>query len=223
MIEKDILKYKDISKSIKLIDKMYDCESNPQKYIGLIHKVYNCELKNSRKFRASTKTRAEVRGGGKKPWRQKGTGNARAGSIRSSIWVGGGVSFGPKPKIIRKKINKKEKRLAIFSALFLKKMDWIMLSHEAFENFQNIKKTKDLKIFLEKILGNYYSKKKLIILPKIYKNIYLASRNLKNIKLILANALNLRKILESEILIFDRTSFNIFYNIFFAAYYEKST
>ena len=87
--------------------------------IGLIHKVYLVQLKNSRNYLACTKTKSEVRGGGKKPWRQKGTGQARAGSTRSPLWVGGGVSFGPKPRIVSKKINKKEKQLAIFSALNL--------------------------------------------------------------------------------------------------------
>jgi len=77
--------------------------------VGLIHRVYLCYLKNKRKYTASTKTKAEIRGGGRKPWRQKGTGRARAGSSRSPLWVGGGVSFGPKPRLVEKKINKKEK------------------------------------------------------------------------------------------------------------------
>ena len=87
--------------------------------IGLIHRAYLTQIKNSRKYLASTKTKSEVRGGGKKPWKQKGTGNARAGSSRSPLWKGGGVSFGPKPRIVAKKINKKERRLAILSALYL--------------------------------------------------------------------------------------------------------
>lgn len=74
-----------------------------KKSIGLIHKVYLAQLKSSRKYTACTKTKSEVRGGGKKPWRQKGTGQARAGSTRSPLWVGGGVSFGPKPRTVSKK------------------------------------------------------------------------------------------------------------------------
>lgn len=78
--------------------------------VGLIHKIYLTQLKNRRKYTASTKTKAEVRGGGRKPWKQKGTGRARAGSSRSPLWVGGGVSFGPKPHKVSKKANKKERR-----------------------------------------------------------------------------------------------------------------
>jgi large subunit ribosomal protein L4 len=104
-----------------------------KKAIGLIHKVYLSQLKTKRKYTASTKTKSEVRGGGKKPWRQKGTGNARAGSTRSPLWVGGGVSFGPKPRIVNKKINKKERRLAILSAFYLKKKECIFLEENFFE------------------------------------------------------------------------------------------
>lgn len=79
-----------------------------KKAIGLIHKVYLAQLKTSRKYTASTKTKSEVRGGGRKPWRQKGTGQARAGSTRSPLWVGGGVIFGPKPRKVTKKLIKKK-------------------------------------------------------------------------------------------------------------------
>jgi len=79
-----------------------------KKAIGLIHRVYLTQLKNARKYTASTKTKSEVRGGGKKPWKQKGTGRARAGSSRSPLWVGGGVTFGPKPRVVSKKLIKKK-------------------------------------------------------------------------------------------------------------------
>ena len=71
-----------------------------KKAIGLIHRVYLTQIKNARKYTASTKTKSEVRGGGRKPWKQKGTGRARAGSSRSPLWVGGGVSFGPRPRVV---------------------------------------------------------------------------------------------------------------------------
>ena len=96
-----------------------------KKAIGLIHRVYLTQLKNSRQYLASTKTKSEVRGGGRKPWKQKGTGRARAGSSRSPLWRGGGVSFGPKPRLVSKKVNKKERRLAILSALYLKKQQFL--------------------------------------------------------------------------------------------------
>ena len=96
-----------------------------KKAIGLIHRIYLIQLKNRRKHTASTKTKSEVRGGGRKPWKQKGTGQARAGSTRSPLWTGGGVSFGPKPHLVSKKANKKERRLAILSALYLKKKQFV--------------------------------------------------------------------------------------------------
>ena len=104
---------------------LVDDAEKKKKAIGLIHRVYLTQLKNSRKYTASTKTKSEVRGGGRKPWKQKGTGNARAGSTRSPLFVGGGVIFGPKPRIVNKKVNKKEKRLAITSALYLKKQNFV--------------------------------------------------------------------------------------------------
>ena len=103
-----------------------------KKAIGLIHRVYLTQLKNSRGYLASTKTKSEVRGGGRKPWKQKGTGRARAGSSRSPLWRGGGVSFGPKPRLVSKKVNKKERRLAILSALYLKKQQFIFVNEIVF-------------------------------------------------------------------------------------------
>nr|YP_009677098.1 ribosomal protein L4 [Dictyocha speculum]QDH81759.1 ribosomal protein L4 [Dictyocha speculum] len=91
------------------------CASNTSNY--LIHRALTQELTNKRSFTASTKTRSEVRGGGRKPWKQKGTGRARAGSIRSPLWRGGGVIFGPKPKQVKLKLNRKEKNLAITTLL----------------------------------------------------------------------------------------------------------
>ena len=82
--------------------------------IGLIHRVYLSQLKNSRKYLASTKTKSEIRGGGRKPWRQKGTGRARAGSTRSPLFVGGGVIFGPKPRTVFKKIKPERGKAILF-------------------------------------------------------------------------------------------------------------
>jgi large subunit ribosomal protein L4 len=117
--------------------------------IGLIHRVYLTQLKNARKHTASTKTRSEVRGGGRKPWKQKGTGNARAGSTRSPLFVGGGVIFGPRPRIVSKKINKKERRLAILSALYLKKQQFVFTNETVFTDFNEVK-TKNI-MFMFKI------------------------------------------------------------------------
>ena len=111
-----------------------------KKAIGLIHRVYLTQIKNARKYTASTKTKSEVRGGGRKPWKQKGTGRARAGSSRSPLWVGGGVSFGPRPRVVSKKINKKERRLAILSAFYLKKKEFLFVEESLFNNAK-LKKT----------------------------------------------------------------------------------
>ncbi len=102
---------------------------NIKQAIGLIHKTLTIAKVHQRT--ASSKNRFEIRGGGKKPWKQKGTGNARAGSIRSSIWVGGNKAFGPKPRVVKKKINAKEKELAIFYSLFLKKNKFLILFKES--------------------------------------------------------------------------------------------
>ena len=121
-----------------------DNPERKKKAIGLIHRAYLTQLKNARNYTASTKTRSEVRGGGRKPWKQKGTGNARAGSRRSPLFVGGGVSFGPKPRIVSKKINKKERRLAILSALYLKKQHFVFVNEETYMKFDSVKTKKVL-------------------------------------------------------------------------------
>jgi large subunit ribosomal protein L4 len=167
-----------------------------KKAIGLIHKVYLAQLKNARKYTASTKTKSEVRGGGRKPWRQKGTGNARAGSSRSPLWVGGGVIFGPKPRIVNKKINKKERRLAILSALYLKKQQFTLIEEKFLDEFREIK-TKAMIDFLKK-LDIQSTAKTLIILTKPNSSIWLASRNLKNIEVTLATCLNIKQLLKAN-------------------------
>jgi large subunit ribosomal protein L4 len=167
-----------------------------KKAIGLVHRAYLTQIKNARVFTASTKTKSEVRGGGKKPWRQKGTGNARAGSSRSPLWVGGGVIFGPKPRVVNKKINKKERRLAILSALYLKKQQFTLIEEKFFDEFKEIK-TKGMTDFLKK-LDIQLTSKTLIILTKPNSMIWLASRNLKNIEVTLASCLNIKQLLKAN-------------------------
>jgi large subunit ribosomal protein L4 len=178
-----------------------------KKAIGLIHKVYEAQLKNSRKYLASTKTKSEVRGGGKKPWRQKGTGNARAGSSRSPLWVGGGVIFGPKPRIVTKKINKKERRLAILSALYLKKKTFKMVEENLFEDFGTIK-TKKVTEFLN-TLGLNSNEKTLFILTKPNPKFWLASRNLENIEVTSATSLNIKQLLKTNNIILSTTGLKL--------------
>jgi large subunit ribosomal protein L4 len=178
-----------------------------KKAIGLIHRVYLTLLKNSRKYLASTKTRSEIRGGGKKPWKQKGTGRARAGSIRSPLWAGGGVIFGPKPRTVEKKVNKKERRLAILSAFYLKTSRITTIEEKFFNDIQIIK-TKNIIQLLNNIKVTD-TKKILFILPKANRNFWLATRNLKNVEITTASCLNLSQLLEAEHILLSNLSFEI--------------
>lgn len=181
------------NKSISL--KVDDCTS---KY--LIHKTLVVQDLNRRQGTASCKTRSEVKGGGKKPWKQKGTGRARAGSSNSPLWNGGGVTFGPKPKVYKKKINVKEKQLALRTALFNSGFKTKVLDN----NFQDMEttSTKDFSNKLRKFTLLSSEKQLLIIADNPSNNLKLAIRNLPNVQLSYHNNLNLRDLLLSkEILI----------------------
>lgn len=175
-------------------------EQKKIKRIGLIHRIFLTELKNKRRHIASTKTKSEVRGGGRKPWRQKGTGNARAGSIRSPLWVGGGVSFGPRPHLVSKKINRKEKRLGILAALSLKLKILIDEQNLSLNNTNSILKTKMVVLFFKEVLKISSSSKCLFVVKnsKMASNFSRAAKNLKNIKIVQADSLNISLLLEPE-------------------------
>jgi len=183
-----------------------------KKAIGLIHRAYLTQLKNSRSYLASTKTKSEVRGGGRKPWKQKGTGRARAGSSRSPLFVGGGVTFGPKPRIVSKKINKKERRLAILSALYLKKKQFIFVNEMAFNDANMIKTKNVLKMISD--LGLNTNEKILFILTKPNKQFWLASRNLKNVEVTTSNCLNIEQLLKTTHIILSNTSLDSINSIY---------
>ena len=178
-----------------------------KKAIGLIHRVYLTQLKNARKYTASTKTKSEVRGGGRKPWKQKGTGRARAGSSRSPLWVGGGVSFGPRPRVVSKKINKKERRLAILSAFYLKKKEFLFIEDTLFTNATITKTNQILKIFKE--LNLKADAKILIVLTAPNKQLWLATRNLKNIDLTVASCLNIKQLLKTNHIVLSNSSLEL--------------
>ena len=187
------------------IDKIFsENTEKKKKAIGLIHRVYLTQLKNSRLHLASTKTKSEVRGGGRKPWKQKGTGRARAGSSRSPLFVGGGVTFGPKPRLVSKKVNKKERRLAILSALYLKKKQFIFVNEVAFNDINTVKTKQVLKFISD--LGLNTTEKILFILTKPNKQFWLASRNLKNIEVTTANCLNIEQLLKTTHIILSNAS-----------------
>jgi large subunit ribosomal protein L4 len=152
-------------------------------------------MTNARQGTASTKTRAEVRGGGRKPWRQKGTGRARAGSIRSPLWRGGGVIFGPKPRDYDLKMNRKELRLALKTALMSRTEDLIVV--EDFADKLARPKTKEL---LEAIArwGVSLDAKVLLIVSQSEENVNLSARNVANLKLIPVNNLNVYDLLAAD-------------------------
>jgi len=162
---------------------------------GIVHRALVRQLANARQGNASTKTRAEVRGGGRKPWRQKGTGRARAGSIRSPLWRGGGVIFGPKPRDYETKMNRKERRLALRTVLFSRSEDLIVV--EDFASQLERPKTKELILAIAR-WGVEPQAKVLLILPEQAETIYLSARNIANLKLLPANQLNIYDLLNAD-------------------------
>lgn len=165
---------------------------------GIVHRALIRQLNNQRQGNACTKTRAEVRGGGRKPWKQKGTGRARAGSNRSPLWRGGGVIFGPKPREFNIKMNRKERRLALCTAFVGRSTDLIVV--EEFSNYLTQPKTKDLVGALNR-WGIESKQKTLLITDKKYENIELSARNVRNVVLITADQLNIFDIVNAHKLV----------------------
>jgi len=188
-------------KDIKLNDNVWGIEPNDP----VLHNSLVLAMSNARISSASTKTRDEVRGGGRKPWRQKGTGNARQGSIRATQWRGGGIVFGPNPnRNYSKKVNKKEKRLALKSALSYKVIDKELVVVDKIEFKTN--KTKEMVNLLEKL--NLTNKKVLVVLEELNENVCLASRNLANVKILLPNELNSLDIVNADNMLITESALN---------------
>ncbi len=161
----------------------------------VVHRALVRQLNNARQGTASTKTRAEVRGGGRKPWRQKGTGRARAGSIRSPLWRGGGVIFGPKPRDFSTKMNRKERRLALRTAFSSRIEDTIVV--ENFGAELERPKTKEILAALQR-WEIETDAKVLLILKEVSENVNLSTRNISNVKLIKATSLNVFDVLHAN-------------------------
>ncbi len=161
----------------------------------VVHRALVRQLANQRQGTASTKTRAEVRGGGRKPWRQKGTGRARAGSIRSPLWRGGGVIFGPKPRDYTLKMNRKERRLALRTAFQSRVADLIVV--EDFAAQLSRPKTREMVQALSR-WGVEPDKKVLIIMAERNEMVYLSARNIEKLRLISANNLNVFDLLAAD-------------------------
>lgn len=161
----------------------------------IVHRALVRQLNNARQGTASAKTRSEVSGGGRKPWRQKGTGRARAGSNRSPLWRGGGVIFGPKPRDYSVKMNRKERRLALRTA-FQGRLDDVIVVEEFAEQLSR-PKTKELLQAMSRWEIQPDSKVLLIVSDRD-ENVYLSARNVENIKLISAANLNVYDILLAD-------------------------
>lgn len=164
----------------------------------LMHRAVVLQLANNRQGTQSAKTRAEVRGGGRKPWRQKGTGHARQGSIRSPQWKGGGVVFAPKPRDYSFKMNRKEKQAAICSALTskLNENKLIVLDELKLDEI----KTKTMK----KVLSDIKADKALIVLGEKQDNVYFSARNLESVDTTLTNSINVYDILRHNTLVMTK-------------------
>lgn len=173
---------------LELNDAVFGVEVNEH----LIHRAVVAQLANKRQGTQSTLSRGEVRGGGAKPWRQKGTGRARHGSIRSPQWKGGGVVFAPKPRDYSKKMNRKERRIALRSVLTSKVTESKFIVLDTL-NFDEIK-TKNM----VNVLENLNVSKTLIVINEENKNVFLSAKNIQGVHMALTNTINVYDLLKYD-------------------------
>ena len=181
---------------IELSDDVFGVEVNEH----LVHMAVVSQLANNRKGTQSAKTRSEVRGGGKKPWRQKGTGHARQGSTRSPQWTGGGVVFAPKPRDYSFKLNKKERRIALKSALTSRVQDNKFIVVDALQMDEIKTKT------FANTLANLKVNKALVILNENDSNVVLSAKNIPSIKTALTNTINVYDIMKYDTVVIDKAA-----------------
>ena len=172
---------------VELAESVFGIEPNE----AIVHSVLVNYLANQRQGTQSTKTRAEVRGGGRKPWRQKGTGRARQGSIRAPQWIKGGIALGPKPRSYKYTVNKKERRLAIKSLLSSKVLEKELTVVDKLELAEVKTKTMVKALADLKVEG-----KTLIVLPENNKNVLMSARNIEGVKTIVLNNINVFDLLK---------------------------
>ena len=177
------------TKTLDLNEKVFGIEPNE----NIVHSVIVNYLANQRQGTQSTKTRSEVKGGGRKPHRQKGTGKARAGSIRSPLWVGGGVIFAPKPRSYKYRVNKKEKQLAMRSVLSskVKTNDLIVVDKLELKEI----KTKNM---VEIVKTLKLTDKTYILLPEANDNVYKSGRNIENLTIGNMDILNIYEMVNNK-------------------------
>ena len=176
-------------KDITLSKEIWGIEPND----AVLYDAITLSRNSLRQGTADTKTRSEVSGGGKKPWRQKGTGRARQGSTRAPHWYHGGVVFGPHPRDYSKKMNRKERRLALKSALAYKAMEKELIVVDNFDIQSS--KTKDVKSLLANLKAE---KNVLIVVDELNENMILATRNLSNVILLQANEINVLDVISAD-------------------------
>ena len=182
--------------SIELNDAVFGVEVNEH----LVHMAVVNQLANNRQGTQSAKTRSEVSGGGRKPWRQKATGHARQGSTRAPQWTGGGIVFAPKPRDYSFKMNKKEKRIALLSALSSKVADNKIVVLDAF-NLDEVKTKK----FAE-VMSNLKVDKALVVIEGENKNVVLSGRNIPTVKVSATNEINTYDVLKYETLVVTKAA-----------------
>lgn len=196
----------DTGKTVELPQEIFGIEPNT----SVVHQAVVAHLANKRQGNASTKTRAEVSGGGKKPWRQKGTGRARVGTIRSPLWKGGGVTFGPRKRDYTKKLNKKMRTLAIRSVLSDKAKDGDITCIDKLE----FEYPKTSRLNTMKINIGCEGVKTLIIVDKHMPELVLSARNLERFEVSIADKINTYDIINAEKLLITSESLSIIKEVF---------
>lgn len=213
MTVQKFIKYTPLDLTGKPLDSTQELQLSVLEKSGnyLLHKDLLRHYNSQRQGTVSTKTRSEVRGGGRKPWRQKGTGRARAGSNRSPLWKGGGVIFGPKPKTVSIKLNKKERRLALQTLLYNKKNNILVI--ENLENGLTDSKTKSFLEICTKCSVNL-DQKVLVVVSQKTLPLKLATQNIQNVELILASNLNTFSLLKAKQILLTPLALNTIKEIY---------
>ena len=191
-----------VVETIKLDKNVFNVKLNP----AVVRQAVLSELSNLRQGTHSSKNRSAVRGGGKKPWKQKGRGVARAGTIRSPLWKGGGTVFGPEPHGYRKKLPKKMSKLARKSVLSKKFQDNELIIIDSID--LQSKKTSDFTVFMKNL--DIPNKKTLILLNDFQENLILSSRNIRNVFVENVNSVSVYDLLDSEVILIEKEALKSF-------------
>ena len=191
--------------TVELNDSIFGVEPNT----AVVHEVVKNHLANCRQGTQSALTRAEVSGGGKKPWRQKGTGHARQGSTRAPQWTHGGIVFAPKPRSYSYVLNKKVKRLAMKSALSAKAAAGEIIVIDSIK--MDSIKTKDFRAFLTAVMGDG---KSLVVTPAKDEIVIKSARNIPGVETSMANLINVYDILKAKYLVLDKEALAVIEEVF---------